>query len=74
MEMEYQEDQLLERLLKAEEVAEILNVSRAFTYRLMKQGKLRSVAIESVRRVHPKDLKAFIEENSSNPVSKEILE
>ena len=74
MEMEYQEDQLLERLLKAEEVAEILNVSRAFTYRLMKQGNLRSVAIEGVRRVHPRDLKAFIEDNSSNPVAKEILE
>ena len=66
MEMGHQEKQLLERLLKAEEVAEILNISRAFVYHLMKQGKLRAVVIEGARRVRPSDLKMYIEENLSN--------
>ena len=66
MVMEYRENQLLEPLLKAEEVAQILNVSRAFVYHLMKQGKLRAVAIGGARRVRPSDLKMYIEENLSN--------
>jgi excisionase family DNA binding protein len=50
------------RLLKAGEVARILNVSRAFAYRLMQQGKIRTVNIEKSRRVRPEDLGYFIEE------------
>ena len=65
MVMEYRENQLLEPLLKAEEVAQILNVSRAFVYHLMKHGKLRAVVIEGARRVRPSDLKMYIEENLS---------
>lgn len=53
---------LPERLLKASEVAQILNVSRAFAYQLMQQGKIRTVEIGSARRVRPEDLQKFIAE------------
>ena len=49
------------KLLRAGEVARILNISRAFAYRLMQQGKIRTVAIDSARRVRPEDLHSFIE-------------
>ena len=51
------------RLLRATEVAQILNVSRAFAYRLMQQGKIRTVVIAKTRRVRPTDLKEFIEKS-----------
>ena len=63
-----------DRLLKAGEVAGILNVSKSLVYQLMRQRELQTVKIGAARRVRPKDLKAFIEDNSSNPVTKEILE
>jgi len=55
------------RLLRAVEVAQILNISRAFAYRLMQQGKIRTVAIDRARRVRPEDLRSFIEENILSP-------
>jgi len=55
------------RLLRAVDVARILNVSRAFAYRLMQQGKIRTVAIDRARRVRPEDLRNFIEENLLPP-------
>ncbi len=48
------------RLLKAVEVAEILNISRAFAYRLMQKGIIRTVSIQGARRVRPEDLIEFI--------------
>ena len=51
------------KLLKATEVAELLNVSRAFAYRLMQQGKIRTVVIGGAKRVRPEDLNTFIENN-----------
>ncbi|MBU0577087.1 helix-turn-helix domain-containing protein [Patescibacteria group bacterium] len=53
------------KLLRAGEVAQILNVSRAFAYRLMQQGKIRTVAIAKSRRVRPIDLQDFINQNLS---------
>ena len=55
--------ELPERLLTAVEVANILNISRAFAYQLMQRGKIRTVCIEGARRVRPEDLRLFI--NSS---------
>jgi len=52
-----------QKLLKAGEVADILSISRAFTYQLMKQGKIRTVEIGSARRVRPEDLQKFIAES-----------
>lgn len=51
------------RLLRAMDVARELNISRAFAYRLMQQGKIRIVAIAKSRRVRPVDLADFIEKN-----------
>ena len=52
---------LPERLLNAVEVAKVLNISRAFAYQLMRQGKIRTVFISGARRVRPEDLRAFIQ-------------
>ena len=50
-----------QKLLRAVEVAEILSISRAFAYRLMQQGKIRTVYIEGARRVRPQDLDQYIQ-------------
>ena len=50
-----------ETLLNASEVAEALNISRAFAYKLMRRGKIRTVVMEGARRVRPQDLKHYIE-------------
>ena len=63
-----------EKLLKAMEVAEILNVSRAFAYRLMQNGKIRTVAIEGVRRVRQEDLTMYIESRLSPPIDDMVTE
>ena len=48
-------------LLKAADVAKMLNISRAMTYQLMQSGKIPVVRINSALRVKPSDLKRFIE-------------
>lgn len=53
------------RLLKATQVAEILNVSRAMVYRLIQTGTIRSVSIGAARRVRLEDLMVYIESNLS---------
>lgn len=50
-----------ERLLKAVDVAKILNISRAFSYRLLESGKIPCVRINRAVRVKPSDLKRFVE-------------
>ena len=52
-----------DRLLKAVEVAKILNISRAMAYQLMKQGKIQTIHIGASRRVRPADLQEFITQN-----------
>jgi len=52
------------KLLKAEEVAEILNVSRAFVYQLMQTGELPSVHLRRSVRVRPADLEEVIRSNT----------
>ena len=54
------------KLLKAPEVADILNCSKAFVYKLIKQKKLPSVQIGYSIRVIPEDLNRFIRENTSD--------
>lgn len=56
------------RLLKAAEVAEYLNISRAMAYRLIQMGKLRSVKIGGALRVRPMDLVKFVEDNLTNEI------
>ena len=54
------------KLLKADEVAEQLNVSRSFAYSLMKTGQLSTVRIGRSVRVHPRDLNEYIELNTTH--------
>jgi excisionase family DNA binding protein len=49
-----------EKLLKAVDVAKILNISRALSYRLLQQGEIPVVKIRSAVRVRPADLERFI--------------
>lgn len=52
------------RLLTGNEVANILNISRAFAYRLMKEGTIPTVRIGSAVRVRYESLQKFIDENT----------
>ena len=52
-----------ERLLKASEVARILNISRSLVYRLIHTGKIPHIRINQAVRVHNDDLNRFIEGN-----------
>lgn len=54
-------------LLKAADVAIILNISKAFAYRLLQTGEIRSVRIKRARRVRPKDLEDYIDANVEAP-------
>ena len=53
-------------LLKAEEVAEILNISRAMVYRLMRSGEIPAVSIGRSKRILPVDLDGYIHKNKIN--------
>lgn len=48
-------------LLKATQVAHILNISRAMAYQLIQRGEIRSVNIGTARRVRQEDLDKYIE-------------
>lgn len=50
-----------QRLLKAIEVARILNISRAMSYRLLETGEIPTVRIKKAVRVKPQDLFDYIE-------------
>jgi len=52
-----------ERLLKATEVAMILNISRSLVYRLIHAGKIPHIRINQAVRIHHDDLCKFIEGN-----------
>lgn len=53
-----------DKLLNARQVAQRLNISKAFAYKLMQMGKIRTVKIEGARRVRQEDLESYIEENT----------
>jgi excisionase family DNA binding protein len=54
-----------EYLLKSEEVASILHVSRSFAYLLMKRGDIPTVRIGTAVRVRPEDLEQYIQKRAS---------
>ena len=54
-----------EQLLKSEEVARILHVSRSFAYLLMKRGDIPTVRVGNAVRVLPQDLERYIQERHS---------
>lgn len=51
------------KLLKAKDVAEVLNVSRSMAYRLMQYGNIPTVHLGKAIRVRPEDLDAYIRKN-----------
>ncbi len=53
-----------DRLLTARDLAEVLNISKAFAYKLMQTGAIRTVFIGSTRRVRKADLEDFILQNT----------
>jgi excisionase family DNA binding protein len=54
----------MDRLLTGDEVARILNVSRAFAYQLLQRGEIATVRLGRAVRVRPEDLQRFIEANT----------
>jgi excisionase family DNA binding protein len=54
-----------ERLLKPAEVAEILQVSKAYAYVLMNRGEIPSVRIGKIVRVRLEDLERYIKEKTA---------
>ena len=51
-----------ERLLKPSDVAELLNISRSMSYRLLQNGMIPSIRINRMVRVRQRDLQFFIEQ------------
>jgi excisionase family DNA binding protein len=60
---QFREITKIEKLLKGNEVAKLLNVSRSFAYLLMKSGDIPTVRLRRSIRVRPRDLAEYIEEN-----------
>jgi excisionase family DNA binding protein len=54
-----------DRLLKPADVAEILQVSKAHTYVLMKRGEIPLVRIGKIVRVRLEDLERYIKEKAA---------
>ena len=54
-------EQTQERLLEANDVAEILNISRALSYQLLKNGDIPTVRIRGALRIMPTDLEEYIQ-------------
>ena len=52
------------RLLKSDEVAEILQISRSMAYALMKRGDIPTVRIGTAVRVRREDLEWYINEKA----------
>ena len=57
------------RLLKAEDIASILNISTGFAYQLMKRGDVPTVHLGRAVRVRPSDLKDYMQSRTN---SKEV--
>ena len=51
----------LPRLLKPSEVAQILNISKSFAYRLMRRGDLATIHLGRAIRVRPSDLEDYLQ-------------
>ena len=64
--MKIQESQSDNKLLKADDVAERLCISRSLAYRLMQHGELPIIRINSLVRVSEIDLNNYIQKNRIN--------
>jgi excisionase family DNA binding protein len=57
---------MMEKLLRCEEVAQILNISKPYAYRLMADGTIPSLRLGKTIRVRYADLEIFIQGNISS--------
>jgi len=55
-------------LLKGSDVADMLNISRAFAYQLMREGKIPTVKIGRAVRVRVDDVLTYIDENVAGQI------
>lgn len=55
-------------LLTPREVAETLRISRSYAYQLLNTGKIPCVRIGKSCRVHPDDLRDYIDFNREQPI------
>ena len=63
------DDQIMpkaEKLLKAKEVAEILQVSRSLAYQMIRRGEIPTIRVGSAVRVQHGDLEKFIEQSKGS--------
>ena len=54
---------MISKLIKGKEVAEILNISKAFAYRLMAEGQIPTIKMGRSVRVMREDLERFIQDS-----------
>jgi excisionase family DNA binding protein len=52
------------QLLKSDEVAEILKISRAMAYKLMQRGEIPAIRIGTAVRVRVEDLENYVEQKA----------
>lgn len=64
---------MIENFMKAEDVAQILNLSKAMVYRLVQRGELRCIRIGTAVRIRPSDLEAYVANNFNTPETKPDL-
>lgn len=53
-------------LIKPEEAAQVLGISRSMMYQLLRTGEIPAVRIGRACRIRPQDLEAFINHNLNN--------
>ena len=63
--MNQQKEYLFSSLLRASQVAQILNISISKAYRLMQNGEIPTVSIGRSKRVRPDDLDGYINKNAT---------
>lgn len=61
------------QLLKVEDIASILNISRSFAYQLVQTGQIPVVRLGKACRVRPQDLADYIDRNLHTQSSGDIL-
>ena len=63
MDKHIQTNQVKTKLLRANEVASILDISRSHAYLLLQEGKIPTVRINRCVKVLPEDLENYMERN-----------
>jgi len=60
-----------EKLLKPDDVAEILKISKAQAYAILKRGEMPVIRLGTLVRVRPRDLQNYIEEKAGRKIPEE---